>query len=340
MWKRIAPAVGLFFLAPIVAEFLLGNLPVTMMIALTTLAPMYGGAAVLIREIARRRALGWPGITLLGLAFALLQEAFVTRSLFDPDYAGARLLDYGYLPALGIGAWWTVFVLSLHVTWSVAVPIALVEGLSGTRASTPWLGRIGLAVTGALCALGLALAASFAGSYTPSPWQLAAAGAIVIALVVTALRRAARAERARPDERPAPGPWAVGAAALATGSVFWLGAMFINVLDVVPGTVMALVYLALAVSTAATVARWSRRAGWDGRQRTALAAGALLVYAWHGFPQPPAVPAPPAVDLAGNAVFALGAVILAVAAVRRAERAADARPGGPGAPPAPAAHAR
>lgn len=332
---------GLFFLAPIVAEFLLGNLPVTMLIALTALAPMYGGAAVLIREIARRRALGWPGIVLLGLAFALAQEAFVTRSLFDPDYAGARPLDYGYLPALGIGAWWTVFVLSLHVVWSIVVPIALVEGLNARRADTPWLGRIGLAVTGVLFALGLVLAASYAGFYTPSPWQLAGAGAAVIALVVAALRSAARAERARAaDGRPAPGPWTAGAAALVAGSVFWLGAMFIDVLDVVPGTVMALVYLALGAGTAATVVRWSRRAGWDARHRTALAAGALLVYAWHGFPQPPAVPVPPAVDLAGNTVLALGAVILAVAAVRRAGRAADARPAGPGAPPAPAVHAR
>lgn len=44
---RIAPAVILFFLAPLVAEFLLGNLPITMLSSLVVLAPMYGGGALL-----------------------------------------------------------------------------------------------------------------------------------------------------------------------------------------------------------------------------------------------------------------------------------------------------
>ena len=42
--RRTAPAVGLFFLAPLVAEFLLGNLPITLLPALVLLAPLYGGA--------------------------------------------------------------------------------------------------------------------------------------------------------------------------------------------------------------------------------------------------------------------------------------------------------
>jgi hypothetical protein len=58
MLRRIAPAVGLFFLAPFVAEFLLGDLPITMLPALVLLAPMYGGGAPLIREVVRRRGLG------------------------------------------------------------------------------------------------------------------------------------------------------------------------------------------------------------------------------------------------------------------------------------------
>ena len=58
--RRIAPAVGLFFLAPLVAEFLLGNLPVTVLPALVLLAPLYGGGALLIREVTRRAGRGVP----------------------------------------------------------------------------------------------------------------------------------------------------------------------------------------------------------------------------------------------------------------------------------------
>ena len=38
------------FVAPLVAEFLLGNLPIKLLPALIVLAPMYGGGALLIRE--------------------------------------------------------------------------------------------------------------------------------------------------------------------------------------------------------------------------------------------------------------------------------------------------
>src|SRR3712207_861530 len=94
MMRRVAPAVGLFFLAPLVAEFLLGNLPITLLPAIIALAPMYGGGALLIREVARRRGLGWSRIIPLALAYGILEEGLTTQSLFNPNYAGQRLLDY------------------------------------------------------------------------------------------------------------------------------------------------------------------------------------------------------------------------------------------------------
>ena len=56
--KRILPAVGLFFLGPLVAEFLLGDLPINLLGALVILAPLYGGGALLIREVVRRTGRG------------------------------------------------------------------------------------------------------------------------------------------------------------------------------------------------------------------------------------------------------------------------------------------
>ena len=153
----VKPAIGLFFLAPLVAEFLLGNLPIKLLPALVMLAPMYGGGALLIRETVRRSGRGWPSILLLALAYGILEEAFATQSLFNPDYLGMHmgLLKPAYIPALGIGGWWTVFVLNLHTAWSIATPIALVEGTVPERSTTPWLGRVGLAVTGVLFAVGI-----------------------------------------------------------------------------------------------------------------------------------------------------------------------------------------
>ena len=135
-WRAFAPAVGLFFLAPLVAEFLLGNLPITLLPALVVLAPMYGGGALLVRELTRRRGRGWPSIVLLAAAYAVFEEAYTTQTLFNPNYLkmNLHLLDPAYIPFLGIGGWWTVYVLTLHTVWSISTSIALAEALVPDRA--------------------------------------------------------------------------------------------------------------------------------------------------------------------------------------------------------------
>jgi hypothetical protein len=129
--RSILAAVTLFFLAPIVAEFLLGDFPATWLPLIIVLAPMYGGGALLIRELTRRSGRGWPTILLLGVAYAIIEEAFTTQTLFNPDIYGMHmhLLSHAWIPALGTGAWWTLFMLNVHAFWSIGVSIALTEGL-------------------------------------------------------------------------------------------------------------------------------------------------------------------------------------------------------------------
>ncbi|MEV0349008.1 hypothetical protein AB0H88_24805 [Nonomuraea sp. NPDC050680] len=77
-----------------------------------------------------RRILPAFGLALLSLAYGVFEEGIMTMSLFNPNYAGQRLLDLGFVPALGIGVPWTLFVLALHTVWSMSVPIALTEELT------------------------------------------------------------------------------------------------------------------------------------------------------------------------------------------------------------------
>ena len=134
-YRSIPAAVTLFFLAPIVAEFLLGDFPATWLPLLIILAPMYGGGALLIRELTRRTGRGWPTILILGAAYAIIEEAFTTQSLFNPHYLGMHLLTHAWIPSLGISAWWTLFMLNVHPFWSIGVSIALAEGLFPPPAS-------------------------------------------------------------------------------------------------------------------------------------------------------------------------------------------------------------
>src|SRR5579863_706957 len=106
--ERLMPPAALFFVAPLVAEFLLGNMSITHLGLLAILAPLYGGGALLIRESVRRTEHGWQSIFLLALAYGVLEEAFLMQSLFDPNFLGQNLhlLEPAYLPALGIGVWY------------------------------------------------------------------------------------------------------------------------------------------------------------------------------------------------------------------------------------------
>lgn len=316
-------AVGLFFLAPLVGEFLLGNLSITWLWTLFTLAPLYGGGALLIRETVRRTGRGWPSIVLLGLAYAILEETFVTQSLFNPDYVGLRLLDFGYLPGLGIGAWWTVFVLGIHMVWSTTVPIALVESFSPHTPQQPWLEIPGLVTTVLLFTAGCIVTAL---AQPPNPTgtsvtQFIWSGIAIIAIVALAFRLGKRSTQPQnhPPARRSPPPLTIGLAALIAGSLFMSLA---RVHDALPAAAnVGGMLLILAAGGIATL-YVSHTAGWSARHRLAVAAGLLLTYVWYGFVQVPSVgDTPPAVDLAGNIIFSLGAIALLIAASRRVSRA-------------------
>jgi hypothetical protein len=265
----------------------------------------------------------------LALAYGVFEEGITTESLFDPGYAHAHLLDRGFIPALGIGVPWTLFVLALHTVWSISVPIALVEGLTPARRTTPWLRTKGLVVAAVLFVVGSAftVATSYAMDHFRAPWlSLGAVIVVVVALVVSALRL--------PRERvvsasAAPSPWWVFVLTLVAGAVFMFGFAL--------PTWLAVAAMAVAfVATAWAALAWSRRAGWDGRHRLALAGAALLTYAWHGLLMRPLLGDDPVLTPVSHAVFAAAAVLLLAFEVRRLRPTAPLRVPGQlqGVPPA------
>ncbi|HEY3687772.1 MAG TPA: hypothetical protein VGL93_32345 [Streptosporangiaceae bacterium] len=310
--RRLAPVIGLFLLAPLVAEFLLGNLSITMLPMLVILAPLYGGGALVIRETTRRLGRGWPTMLLFAAAYGVFEEGITTLSLFNPDYAHGHLMDSGFIPALGIAGPWTVSVITLHVVWSISTPIALVELFVPDRRTTPWLGRTGLIVAAVLLlfgGVGSLMGTEAAYPYTPTFEQMAGAVVVIVALVLAGLR-AGRGPRAAAG-RTAPSPWIVGGTALVAAAAYkelpngwnpWL------ITGLVPAVGLAMV---------AAVVYWSAGSGWDDRHRLALVTAALAVYAITAFWQVPMMGASPAVELAGHIVLAIGAAALVVLAARR-----------------------
>jgi hypothetical protein len=311
--RAIWPALALVIVAPLVAEYLLGNLPIKLLPALIVLGPIYGGGALLIREAVRRAGRGWPSILLLGMAYGIFEEAFTTQSLFNPNYLKLNLglLTPAYIPSLGIGAWWTLWMLMVHGIWSISTPIALVEACVPDRARTPWLGRVGQAVTALVFLFGATTSGLMQYKQDPFLASKVQFGVSALAIVLLAVVAFVMPVRHRVNAAGmAVSAWVVGAVALLFGSA----ALFVPK-DRGWGAVAAL--LALDIAMLVLVIRWSQRSGWGLEHQLALGAGAALAYGWHAFLQHPAVGGLDASVRVGNAIFLTAAIALIWFATKR-----------------------
>lgn len=315
--KRVGPVFVLAFTSALTAEFLLGDQYLgkqgvgEQLGALLLFTAFYGGAAVLIRELVRRRGLGWPSLLCLALGFGVLEEGVLTQSLFNPDYVGQHLIAPGYIPGLGIGSEWTIFVLTLHVVWSIVTPIALVEANAGTA---PRLRRPGLVVAavsfllGAVATFALNLAMSPV-HFVASPYRLANAFVLSVVLVAVGLRLTGRPTAPKTASGPVVAAAVVG---LVTTTAFQLGRRIDH-----PAWLVCLAMLVPLLVGAMLAVRFRLPAG-------GLAIGAALTYCWVGLST--AADAGRSQTLEQAVIVAAYLVVLAVTWVRtvRAPREEDA----------------
>jgi len=319
--RSIGAAIALIFTAPLVAEYLLGDLPIKMLAALIVMAPMYGGGALLIREVVRRTGRGWPSILLLGAAYTVIEEAFTTQSLFNPDYLHlhGHFLTHAWIPFLHAGAWWTLFMFNLHTFWSISVSIALVEALVPTRAEQPWLGRIGDSIVALLFLAGCAASTAMTlkgDRFVASPTQFACAGIAALAFIVAAFLLPRRQPHTAAG--PTPPPSLTGAVALILGLAILFTPPILNW-----GAVAAM--LAIDVAFLLFVRLFSRRATWTPLHTFSLAAGGALAYGLHAFAAHPLFGTVLAARIS-NAVFLAAAIEVILIGARRTKRSLQKSP--------------
>ncbi|HEV8444047.1 MAG TPA: hypothetical protein VGQ27_11235 [Steroidobacteraceae bacterium] len=296
------PVAGLLFASPLIGEYLLGSLPASMIALLPLMMAMYGAGAILIREVVRATGGGWASIVLLATAYGLLEEGFITQSLFNPDYLHLRLLDFGFLPALGTALPWALFVVSIHVVWSITIPIAMIESAFPAQRDRPWLGKWGRAGYALVFVAGATLIAVFSYRQVPfiaSPAQWGVTGALIVALCVVAVKL--------------PKPEAVPSTGAPRGLVLFLTSFLAGSAYLLAGRRaekvwhldwLQVVALSIGVEAlfVALVFAWTRGGRWDERRRFALMAGGFLVYAWIGFETDISLHG--RADLAGHALLA------------------------------------
>ena len=309
---------GCLILSPPCAEYITGydnstGKPLELVGGLLIFGPLYGAPALLIRELARRSGVGWPGIVALAAAFGIVQAGVVDQSLFSESYREIEYWDEMLRPTfiepLGFGGHNAMNFIMGHVIWSFGIPIALVESLCPALSGQPWLRRPGLIVTALLY---LGAAALVLSDHLQHEKDHASAAQVAGSLVVAALLAAFAftAGRRRPPARDTavPKPFVVGVLSLIAALAF----------DFVPpswpGVAAGLAVLAVS---AVAIAILSRSARWGGRHVVALATGALLARTIVGFFAVPLGDVPPLAKYAHNIVFFLGAALLGVWAMSR-----------------------
>jgi hypothetical protein len=332
---RAWPVMFLLLLSPLVAEVLWGTTTVTNPAVYLIQIGMYGGGAVLIREVVRRWGGGWPSILLLGAAYGAIEEG-----LLEPNWFTPALQTHPYGVALGVFWTYAVWNLGYHAVFSIAIPILLTELAFPVWRDKPWLGRAGTSVVGAVYAVNAAGIGLLWWAYVQPvllhvparvhPVQQGTAIALVIALIAAArLAAGIRTSSAAGPPPPAAG-WLAGAAAL--GATAWFGLLLLsasdNYLHWLPFPVPITVAAGEVALAAWALRRWSAR---TDLQVLAVCAGALVVQMAAGFG---VLGAAGPVNIIGKAVLnIIAACLLAWFALRlRRRHAHDQHPPAP--PPA------
>ena len=142
-----SPALALFLLSPLVGELLSGSSPPTEYFALPgfiILHLLYGGGAVLARELKVRWRLGVGSLILLGCAYGIIEEGIMVASFFNPGWIDLGTLGV-YGRWLGVNWVWSAGLTIYHSLVSITAPVLLVELAYPGYRGEPWLSRRWLA---------------------------------------------------------------------------------------------------------------------------------------------------------------------------------------------------
>lgn len=274
--RRVAPALVLFFLAPIIGELLSGSAsPVEFFhpFSLILLSALYGSGALLTRELALRWGKRWPTILLLGAAYGIVEEGLMVKSFFDPAWPDLGLLGV-YGRWLGVNWIWSVFLTLYHAVFSIAIPIFLVETMFPARACQTWVGRKGLRALAFLLFADVLFGFTLLTPYRPPLIPYVLAGAAVVGFV--------RLARRAPAEWPGNGGKPMRPFLLTL--VGFTGTTVLFLMNwAFPGWAVPVgVTLVLEMGWAASIFRLVRKGSgfgtWTDEGRLALVSGALAFF--------------------------------------------------------------
>ena len=275
---RPAPGVFLFFIAPIIGELLSGSTPLNKFfnpLTLLFLCFLYGGGAIIARELTLYWGKGWPTLLTLGVAYGIIEEGLLVKSFFDPHWKDLGALGtYGRW--LGVNWVWSVQLTIFHTIFSIAIPILIVSLLFPKRRAERWAGPRTLLLLIVMFVLVVVLGFLFLSPYHAPLVPYLVTLVIVVGLLGLAryLPRSITVTKSTEVAQP-----------LRFGLVGFLGTLtlflssWILPTTLLPFWVALLLILLLALAVGFAILHMSSNVqGWTGRHQIALVSGALAFF--------------------------------------------------------------
>jgi hypothetical protein len=284
--RRISPAVALAVLSPVIAEVLSGATHLSVIFVIIPEILVWGGGALLIREVARRRKLSGTALLLMGFVLSLAEEIFIQQTSLAP-LPWIKTAIYGR--TAGVNWIYLLFQLGYESVWVVVVPVQLVELMYPERRSEHWLRTRGLIITSILFLLGARIAwyawikrvrpmIFHLSPYHPSPYAFLTglvAAAVLIAIAVN-LRAGLQAA-----DRWVPASEALFFFVLVFGLAWYMLLVLqfsnIHALTSMPFWIPMIVGIAWGAMVFALMRHWSQSSVWTDMHRYAAVFATMLV---------------------------------------------------------------
>ena len=274
--RFLSPAIVLLFLSPIIGELLSGSAPPAEFfnpLGFVMLTVLYGGGAILVRELTHRWGKGWPTLLVLGAAYGIAEEGLMCKSFFDPNWADLKSLG-GYGRWAGVNWVWSQGLTIYHCVFSIAIPILLVSIMFPARRDQPWLSRRKFVVLAILWLANAVFIFLFITPYRPPVVHYLLTIVVTAGLVVLGMYL----PRSIPgidkkDNKTVRALWFLPVGFLGTVSLFFFE-------WVLPKTGLHPIFLILFVMALVILVGWlvlrmSGGGAWTERHKLAIASGAL-----------------------------------------------------------------
>ncbi len=282
---RLAPALTLVAMAPIVAEVLPGATRLSSLFVLPIEMCVWGGGALLIRAAVRRWRLGWLNMACLALALAVAEECLIQQTSLAPMVL--QIKGVAYARAFGVNYVYFLWALIYEPVFVVFLPVYLVELIFPERREDVWVSKVGLIVASVLFLLGSFFAwftwtriarvqVFHVPLYSPPLPAAAAALAVIAGLVALALgpRRLVLARMSQPAAPPS--PWLAGIAG-GLWAVLWYGLVLLGfgIAPTFPPAVAVVAGVLVVAAIVLVVPRWTAHADWLDTRTFALVFGTM-----------------------------------------------------------------